>query len=116
MISFQPDICLPNDPAGFGRWLDGHAREHSQINQKLLAMTPSISVPDFNLLYWNDRPAVVQSWLQGHETAHQIIESALNISGVDFSQVDLTNEDEWFSWMDDHANEHLIIRQILGIT
>lgn len=113
-VNFQPDICLPNDPQGFGRWLNGHALEHQVINQKLFSK--GIVVPDFNLLYWNDQPMVVQSWLQTHETAHQIIESALNISSVDFSQVDLTNDDEWFSWQEDHANEHLIIRQILGIT
>ena len=115
MINFQPDICLPSDPAGFGHWLVGHALEHDVINQKLLQINRPVSVPSFNLLFWDDKPSIVQSWLQAHETAHQIIDGALNITSVDFSQVDLTDNDQWFEWMEDHANEHSIIRQILGI-
>lgn len=113
MINFQPDICMPNDPAGFGHWLDGHALEHDVINQKLLQL--GVTVPQYNLLFWDDKPSVVQSWLQAHQTTHQIIDNALNITSVDFSQVDLTQNDQWFEWMDDHASEHQNIRQILGI-
>lgn len=113
-VNFQPDICLPKDPEGWGRWLDGHAFEHNVIQQKMLQL--GITIPQFNLLFWDDKPSVVQSWLQAHSTAHQLIDSALNITSVDFSQVDLSNDEEWFSWQDDHASEHQTIRTILGIT
>lgn len=113
-VNFQPDTVLFNDPAGWGRWLDGHAFEHNVIQQKLLQF--GINVPQFNLLFWDDKPEVVQSWLQAHSTAHQLIDSALNITSVDFSQVDLTKEDEFYSWTDDHSEEHITIRTILGMT
>lgn len=113
-VNFQPDICLPKDPEGFGRWLDGHAFEHNVIQQKLLAL--NFTVPQYNLLFWDDKPSVVQSWLQSHGNVHQQIDQVLNITSIDFSQVDLSKEDEWFSWMDDHASEHQNIRDILGMT
>jgi hypothetical protein len=37
------------------------------------------------------------------------------VSGIDLSDVDLTQEDQWYSWMDSHASEHADIRSALGI-
>lgn len=116
MISFQPDICLPKDPAGFGMWLNGHYREHLQLAQACLALTPSIVVPNYDILGWKDEPALVQQWLVSHESMHETLRAACNVTGADLSLVDFSKDDEFLDWMDDHAQEHQNFRSVLGIT
>lgn len=114
-VNFQPDVCLPKDPAGFGRWLTGHYYEHIVMREKCAALAIPINVPDYDVLSWKDDAAFVQQWLVNHEAMHTQIRFATNITGIDFSLVDFSKNEEFLEWMDDHSQEHITIRSILGI-
>lgn len=115
-VSFQPDVCLPKDPPGFGAWRTGHFYEHIVLAQKCRALTMPVIVPDYDILSWRDEPQYVQQWLVNHQAMHDQIRFATNVSGIDFSLVDFSDEEQFLGWMDDHAQEHITFRNILGIT
>lgn len=115
-INFQPDICLPKDPAGFGMWLNGHYREHLQLAQKCFVLTPPVIVPNYDVLGWRDEPEFVRQWLTSHESMHVILRQACNVTGPDLSLVDFSKDDDFLSWMDDHAREHQDFRVVLGVS
>jgi hypothetical protein len=115
-IFFRPDTVLPNDPAGFGLWLIGHYLEHKQFITSALTLTPPQTIPDYAIQSWNDDPAAVASWLNAHEQIHVALRAVSNITGIDLSAVDLTDEDEFFEWMDDHRTEHALFRGFFSIT
>lgn len=115
-VNFQPDLVLPKDPAGFGRWLTGHYYEHLQMIPLCAALSTPVIVPDYDILSWSDDPQKVQQWLVNHESIHDQIRQATNVSGIDFSLVDFSNDEEFLEWMDDHSQEHITFRSILGIS
>lgn len=115
MPIFFHDIVLPRDPAGFSIWLQEHYLEHVQFVQILQGMTPPFFVPDYNFALWSVDKESASAWLQSHQTAHQALRNFTNVGGVDLADVDLSKDDQWFSWMDDHADEHSTIRLALGI-
>lgn len=116
-VLFSPDVCLPSDPAGWGRWLLGHAAEHEQMRQILVQeVNPPIIIPDYNIRAWSDGPKAVQTWLQTHQFMHDALDHFLNVTGTDFSLVDFTSEEQFDVWLDDHRSVHAIYRQILGIS
>lgn len=116
MINFQPDICLPKDPSGFGFWLTGHNLEHKVFILRCLNLSMPVSVPDYDILAWRDEPELVQQWLVAHEQIHAVLRGACNVTGVDLSLVDFSQDDEFLNWMDDHATEHQNFRDVLGVT
>jgi hypothetical protein len=116
-IFFQPDHCLPHDPTGFGYWLQSHYNEHRQFIQiAQTQLTIPVFITDYNLAYWSDEPKIAQRWLLAHEQIHEQLRTLTNVGGIDLSQVDLTQDDQWYEWMDDHAQEHMDFRQVFGIT
>lgn len=115
-VNFQPDVCLPKDPAGFGLWLAGHYYEHVTMRQKAAAISPPQSVPDFDIYSWSDDPLYVISWLNNHQAIHTILRAGANLTGIDLSEVDLSKEEEFSEWMDDHAQEHIVLRDFYGIS
>ncbi len=114
-VNFQPDVCLPKDPAGFGRWLTGHKYEHDVLTTKCAALATPVAIPTFDIFSWREEPEFVKQWLVNHEAIHVQIRFATNVTGIDFSEVDFSKDEEFLEWMDDHAEEHLTFRQILGI-
>lgn len=80
------------------------------------ALIPPVIVPNYDIFSWRDEPELAQQWLVSHEAMHNALRFATNVTGIDFSLVDFSKEDEFLSWMDDHAQEHQTFRQILGIT
>lgn len=115
MINFQPGNCLPRDSSGFGQWRNGHYLEHVVLRQKCAALSTPVSVPDYDILSWDDDPKAVQQWLVAHEAIHEAIRQATNVDGVDLSLVDFSQDDEFFIWMDTHEQEHIAERNILGV-
>jgi len=114
-VLFQPDQCLPRDPAGWGFWLNRHADEHARFaNICATGLTPPVIIQGFDLRQWTDDPKFVQLWLQTHEAIHEGLRQVTNVGGIDLSLVDLSKDDEWYLWMDDHATEHDLIRQELN--
>jgi hypothetical protein len=115
-VNFQPDLCLPKDPAGWGRWLTGHYYEHLQMIPLCAALAQPAIVPNYDILAWRDEPEFVQQWLVSHQEIHIALENACNVTGIDFSLVDFSNEEEFLEWQDDHSQEHITLRAILGIS
>ena len=79
------------------------------------ALTPSYNVPDYDIVAWKDDPKFVQQWLVAHESIHEVLRTACNVTGSDLSLVDFSKDDEFSIWMDTHAQEHIYFRQALGI-
>lgn len=115
-VNFQPDVCLPHDPAGFGAWLTGHYYEHLVMAQKAAGLTDPVLVPQFDILSWRAEPEYVTNWLVNHEAIHDALRTGANLTGIDLSLVDFTNDDEFSEWLDIHAQEHIELRQIYGIS
>lgn len=114
-VLFQPDTVLPKDPAGFGRWLTGHYYEHIVLASAAAALTVPINVPNFDIFAWKDEPEFVTGWLVNHEAMHSQLRVGANLTGIDFSLVDLSDDQEFLEWMDNHRNEHIDLRSIYGI-
>lgn len=115
-INFQPDVVLPKDPAGFGRWLTGHYYEHLVLAKAAAALSTPVIVPNYDILAWRDEPEFVTNWLVNHEAMHAQLRVGANLTGIDFSLVDFSNDDEFSEWIDDHSQEHIDLRRIYGIT
>ena len=115
-IFFFHDTVLPNDAAGFGQWLLEHSYEHTQMHNLSFQQTPPTIVPDYDLLSWSFTDEVQVSWLQAHQSVHQLLRQATGVQGIDLSEVNLKDAGSWFQWMDDHAEEHRLLRQAFGIS
>lgn len=113
MPIFSPDVCLPHDPIGFGRWLILHQLEHVQL--RAAALAAGVQVPEFALGYWSDEPSVVSMWLNRHNQVHTLLRTPGAIPGIDLSAVDLSDDGEWDEWQQDHASEHAQLRAFFGI-
>lgn len=116
MPLFFHDTCLFGDEAGWGQLLQEHQYEHSQFVQIGRAQTPVVFVPDYDLASWQASPNFARNWLTSHFEVHQFLRSATGVSGVNLADVDLSKEDEFYEWLDDHRNEHAELRIALGIT
>ncbi len=115
-ILFRPDTVMFGDAAGFGQWRIGHYLEHKAMIPLAFAQTVPVVVPDYDLGYWSDDPEVMTSWLTRHYQVHLLHRQASNVGGIDLSAVDLSKEEDWYIWMDDHRLEHQELRAFYGIT
>lgn len=115
MPQFQPDQVTFKDGAGYGAWDIGHGREHIQFVQTLAGQFPAILLPDFDLLALLSAGDSKKSIIQSHANAHELLRGALGVTGIDLTEVNLDDENDFYSWLGYHADEHAQIRQILGI-
>lgn len=113
MAQFAPDQCSFGDIAGMGAWDISHAREHIQFVQALAAI--GVVLPDPDLLALLTAGASRNSQAQSHYNHHQLLRQALNVQGVDLSQVNLDDAGDFYSWLGYHATEHQQLRAALGI-
>jgi len=116
MPIFFHDIVMPKDPAGFSIWLQEHFLEHKQFVGIFQTFTPPVFIPDYNFALWGDEKPIQVAWLESHQATHQQLRLRTGVSGIDLADVDLTQEDQWYTWMDSHADEHSLLRSALGIT
>ncbi|HEY6254037.1 MAG TPA: hypothetical protein VI685_29135 [Candidatus Angelobacter sp.] len=78
--------------------------------------TTPIFIPDYNFALWSDDKKVQAAWLEAHEATHQALRTFTGVSGIDLADVDLSQDDQFFEWMDDHAAEHADLRGALGLS
>jgi hypothetical protein len=116
MTIFFHDTVLPHDPTGFSIWLQEHWLEHTQFVRIFQAQAPPIFIPEFNFALWQDDKKVISAWLEAHQATHNSLRTFTGVSGIDLADVDLSQDDQWFTWMDTHADEHSLLRAALGIT
>jgi hypothetical protein len=115
MPQFQPDTVTFKDGAGYGAWDIGHGREHIQFVQVLAQQVPAILIPDFDLLALLTAGQSRKSMVESHNDAHVLINQALGITSIDFTQVNLDDENDFSNWLGYHSSTHAQIRQILGL-
>jgi hypothetical protein len=115
MPQFAPDQVNFGDLPGYGAFDIGHHREHLQFVQTLAMLPSPIVLPDFDFLQFLTAGGSRQSQLVTHYQAHLLLRQATNVQGVDLTQFNLDDSDDFYSWTSYHAQEHAIMRQQLGI-
>jgi hypothetical protein len=115
MPNFQPDICTFGDMTGYGAFDVGHAREHLQFIQIASSLTPPVLLPNANLLNLLTSGNARKAQLEAHNDAHTLLSQMAGITNIDFSQVDLDKQDDFYSWIGYHQTTHQQLRQFFGI-
>jgi hypothetical protein len=115
MPQFAPDQVTFGDGPGLGMWDDNHHREHQQFVEVLAGQVPAVLLPNYDFLQMltagNARPSIVET----HSAAHDLLRQITGVGGVDYSQFDLSNADDFYNFTGYHATEHAAIRAVLGI-
>lgn len=115
MPQFAPDQVTFHDLPGYGSFDIGHGREHSQFVAVLAQQTPPVSITDYPLLAFLTAGSARRTMVESHYEAHQALRAALGITGVDLTQYNLDDANDFYDWLGVHATEHSQIRQALGI-
>ena len=58
----------------------------------------------------------LQEWLDSHEKWHEDVRPFANVTGVDLSIVDFSKPDDWYSWIDEHNQEHQFLDTAFGVS
>jgi hypothetical protein len=103
------------DAAGAGEWLTGHVRQHLRYNSVLAARTPPVLLPVFPIMAVEGGKIGRRSWLEDHQSWHELLRPLANATGVDLSVVDMDNESEFYQWVDAHNAEHAFLDQAFGV-
>jgi hypothetical protein len=116
MPQFFPDQVSFGDLPGYGAYDVGHYREHQQFVQTLAMQTPAVLIPDYDFLQFLTAGQARNSIMQTHYQAHLLLRNQIGITnGVDLSAFNLDSQDDFYSWIGFHSQEHGLIRQALGI-
>ena len=115
MPNFQPDTCTFQDIIGMGAWDIGHDREHLQFVQMASAMTPPIVLPAYDLLNVLTSHQTQRAQLEAHQSAHSLLSQIAGITSLDFTQFDLTKQDDFYNFLGYHQTSHQQLRQFFGI-
>lgn len=113
MPQFSPDQCSFGDLAGMGAWDISHGREHIQIIQVFAGR--GVNLPDPDLLTLLTAGGARSSQVQSHYAHHQLLRVQTGVDGIDLGQVNFDDQGDFYSWLGYHAQEHLLLRQALGI-
>jgi hypothetical protein len=115
MPQFQPDTVTFKDIPGMGMWDCNHHREHLQFVQVLAGQTPTVDFPAFDFLQMLTAGSSRKSIVETHQEVHQLLSQIVGATAVDFSQFDLDNDEDFYSFLSYHSQTHSQIRQFLGI-
>lgn len=102
---------VAGDLPDFLTWSFIHAAHHRDIN-RIIFQLAEINMAEFVLDPFN--PADAGEWLQNHQTMHQQMDAILGIEGYNLLAVDMTNRDQFASWVALNADEHLKAANLLG--
>lgn len=115
-VTFFHPYVLPHDASGWGRWLTEHYYEHIRFMLTLRSLVNPINVAEYDILSWSDEPGLVQGWLGSHEKIHEDLRAATGLTGSNLQDVDFKDDTQFLLWLDNHAQEHQQLQQILGAT
>ena len=89
-----------------------HALQHGDIYAGIVAKGKNMTIfPLIDATEPNDH-----DWLNNHQLEHQEIYDILGLSGLpDLSSADLSKQDQWQTWHDQHRDVHSLINSVLGI-
>lgn len=114
-MDFQPTEVKFGDLPGYGQWDIGHGREHIRFVQVLQARNPPILLPDADFLSLLGSGSTMRTQLETHQVIHNLLRNYTNVQGVDYSEMRLDEETDFYSFLSYHSDEHQQIRQALGI-
>lgn len=115
-VRFFHTFCAFGDDTGWSILLQEHAYEHVQFVQLGQAASPERLIPDYDLYSWRNEQSFAKNWLTTHESVHEQLRQWTGISGINLADVDLSQESEFYEWLDAHQAEHIALRNVLGIT
>ena len=116
MPQFQPDQTTFGDAPGYGYWDTAHHREHLQFVVTLAGQNPPVLLADYDFLQMLTAGKQRRSIVESHNEVHALLRQITGVSGVDYSQFDLNNDGDFYSFLSYHSTEHQAIRAALGIT
>ena len=116
MPIFFHDQFLFGDDAAFGQYRQEHWLEHVQFVQIAQQQATPILIPDYDLTSWQNDQRFERFWLTTHESVHERLRQITGVGGVNLADVDLSNEGEFYTWIDAHRDEHAALRKAFGIT
>lgn len=103
------------DEAGWGMWLDMHYRQHLRYNAVLAARNPAQVLPVYDLLTTTGGERGLRFWLDAHETWHELVRPFANVTGINLADVDFRKPEEFYQWLDLHAQEHSELDLAFGV-
>lgn len=115
MIIFDVTLADPEDPGGWGYWLNRHQLEHLQFVQVIQANTHGAQLPLFDLGIWRGSDEGTDSWMSDHEVMTLAVNEQTGVGNPDFGEADWRNPYSYMVWMNNHAVWHAQQRQKLGI-
>ncbi len=113
---FAPNTFLFGDRAGQGRWEIGHFRQHLRYEAVLAARSPPVIIATQPIMTIGSTDLERRIFLNSHNTEHELLRPYANVTGIDLSAVDLTDEEQFYTWLDDHAEEHALLDVAFGVT
>lgn len=106
---------VPGDQEGFGLWRTEHYYDHAQLNLLCRNLSTPRVLPEYDILNWQDGEEEKRLWLAGHMDMHQALRDVTGVTGVDLNEVDWENPISLFNWLENHAAEHDLFDQLLGV-
>lgn len=115
MPNFQPDICTFRDTVGYGAFDIGHHREHLQFIQLAAGFSPAVILPAPDLLNFLTSGTTIRAQLEAHQEAHVLLSQLSGTTALDFTQFDLSKQDDFYNFLSYHQTTHQQLRQFFGI-
>ena len=115
MPQFSPDQCTFNDIPGMAMWDDNHYREHQQFVQALAGASPPILLANYDLLRMLTAQEGRGAVIDNHNTVHRLLQQICGFTGTDYSQYDIAQEGDFYSFQGYHSTDHAQIRSFLRI-
>jgi hypothetical protein len=115
MPQFAPDQCEFGDVPGYGIWDIGHWREHIQLVLLFAAQTPQVLIPNPDFGGILSGGGIIRESLDQHQIVHDLLRQQTGVAGVDYTDIKLDQQTDFYSFMGMHADEHRQLRQVLGI-
>lgn len=115
MVQFSPDQVTFQDQVGYGYWDDSHHREHQQFVEALAVRKPPVLFDNYDFLQMLTGGNAEKSILETHQQAHNLLAGIIGVTATDFSQYDLSKNDDFYSFLGYHSTTHAQLRQALGI-
>jgi len=113
---FQVTKFSYGDDAGFGFWLVSHYRQHLRYNNKLASLATPINISVFPILTVDGGRDGLRHWLDSHEKWHELIRPFAGVSSINLADVDFRKQEQFYAWLDLHAQEHAELDVGLGVT
>jgi hypothetical protein len=81
----------------------------------LAGLSPPVIIADQPIITMGNTDLERRIFLNSHQIMHELIRPYANVTGIDLALVDLKKEEEFYIWLDVHAEEHALIDQAFGL-